>query len=184
MMTIGFDTGLDSVAYAAVWHGRCVFCGTIPRSKARRVKGQVVREFTDDYVRRMRRVMLTARTYDAQVYVEQSYGALNLRTFKALSHVEAEIRYAALLAGVRVEFVAPSSWQSVMLQKTRPRALLERLSMKYARVFVRASRSRGNPDTVHEADALHIARFAHEKNNTRTDACPPTTPKSKRSRKR
>lgn len=182
MLVLGFDIGLDSIAVAGASQGRVVFCRTITRSHTRRIKGKTVRDFDPAYFVRLKRIAKLARTYDAHVYVEQSYGALNLRTFKALSHVEAEVRYEFARWGVIVEYVAASTWQSAMLHKTRPRTLLEQLSKQEALKHTRGAKER--PTTPHECDAVNIARYGcTHKHEKETSCSPPHKQKQKSSRK-
>lgn len=152
-LTLGVDIGLDSVAIACMTGAGIVFVRTIPRSYLVKTEEGTVRVFDSGYHSALARLAEYARANGPyRVLVEQAYGSINLNTFKVLSHVEAELRYEFARRNVYVEFLAPTRWQHFYLGKGK-REALEHRSMEEAKKIY--------PDvaTVHEADAIHIARF-------------------------
>lgn len=163
MLAAGFDIGADSIAFSCIASsGRIKLCRTVLRSKVRTIKGVRARVYTDTYHAELARLARAFAKYGVAVFVEQSYVGFgrrsNVKVFRVLAHVESEIKFELARHGVAVTFITASEWQSAILNKTRPRDLLERLSIKAAKQYAKQNGADESASTVHEADAVNIAR--------------------------
>lgn len=172
----GFDIGLDSIACAIVENGVVIYVTTIMRSKyiaASKAKGQVSRRVRyESYYPTLGKVARAARrVYNGKfdktesnvgVFIETPFLGVNPRTFRALARVEGEVIGEFERVGVPTSDVKPSEWQKDLLGVTKPRSLLEDLSKEEAARALKFSKSlRKRVLTVHEADAINIARFGY-----------------------
>jgi len=161
MRVTGIDIGADAIAVVTLTNSALTDVFTLQRSKTRTIKGRRVRVFDTNYPTRLRKIAegLAARR-PCFVYVEQGYVKMgNVKSYRALAYVEAEVQYEFMRAGAQVKFVKPSEWQSMFL-KGKKREELEESSLLHAKRWVKTNGCEcAPPSTIHECDALGIALY-------------------------
>lgn len=158
-VVIGIDADVHRIAYAAVRGGKVVEVDTIERANAR---GRI----WPDYDQALAEFMRRAASARAMVYLEGIYlgsetagpkgqrnPKRNVDAFRRLAETQGEIKRAARVAGVRVEVVAPSTWQSAVLGITRGRETIKAKAAEIAAAHWPGKMSQ------HECDAVCLGLF-------------------------
>ena len=163
-MIIGIDLDSKRLAYMALEEDTPPRGGTIPRANTH---GRIHTEYDAALTRLMRRAGETgAVVFLEDIYLPRERSTANVRGFKALAHVQGEVRRAARQSAVPVMDCPPSTWHSSVLGFTKGRDALKAAALAKAREI--------DPQrawTEHEADALCIALHGFREQNHAEGSC-------------
>ena len=167
---LGIDPDTRRLACAIAQRGRLLKVFTIGRTDYR---GRMLYAYPHD----LRRLAAWAAKHGARVVAEDCFlrpagnRASNVKAYRALCSVQAELGLVCFDEAVPVERVAPVRWMADVLGVTRDRAAIKAASLEHARRWA-AESGIPAPTSEHEADAAGVCAWALQAGQREANAAP------------